>query len=149
MAQRLARAKAASVALRRKHAIIIGADQVAELDGEVLGKPGNAAAQQRQLASSSGRALRFHTALAVVDTTTNAWAEHIDLTVCHMRALGDAEIARYVAAEPAHDCAGGFKVEGLGITLFERIDSEDPSALVGLPLIALGRCLRAAGFVLP
>lgn len=149
MAARLALAKATAVATRRAHALVIGADQVAELDGEVLGKPGDAAAQQRQLAASSGRELRFHTALAIVDAASGSIREHLDLTVCRLRALSAAEIARYVGAEPAHDCAGGFKVEGRGIGLFERIDSADPSALIGLPLIALCRILREFGWELP
>lgn len=149
MALRLARAKAQAVAARSGDALVIGADQVAELDGELLGKPGDAGAQQRQLARSGGRELRFHTALALVDGSDGSVREHLDLTVCRMRALTDAEIARYVAAEPAHDCAGGFKVEGRGIALFERIDCSDPSALIGLPLIALCRLLRESGWELP
>jgi septum formation protein len=149
MAQRLARAKAAAVERVRPHALIIAADQVAELDGAALGKPGSAMAQQQQLATGSGRELRFHTALVVADASTGEVRGHLDLTVCRLRDLSAAEIARYVAAEPAHDCAGGFKVEGLGITLFERIDSEDPSALIGLPLIAMCRMLRQFGCELP
>jgi septum formation protein len=149
MAQRLARAKAAAVEGLRPQGMIIAADQVAELDGAVLGKPGSALAQQRQLAASSGRELRFHTALVVADAGSGEVRRHLDLTICRLRDLTEAEIARYVAIEPAHDCAGGFKVEGLGITLFERIDSEDPSALIGLPLIALCRILRKLGWDLP
>jgi septum formation protein len=149
MALRLARAKAAAVERKRPHALIIAADQVAERDGATLGKPGTALAQQQQLAASSGRELRFHTALVVAEASSGDVRAHLDLTVCLVRDLSAAEIARYVAAEPAHDCAGGFKVEGLGITLFERIDSEDPSALIGLPLIALCRLLRQFGCELP
>lgn len=149
MAQRLARAKASAVSALRPQDVIIAADQVAEFDGAILGKPGSAVAQQRQLAASSGRELRFHTALVVADAVAGEVRSHLDTTVCRMRDLTEAEIARYVAAEPAHDCAGGLKVEGLGITLFERIDSEDPSALIGLPLIALCRILRKLGWDLP
>lgn len=148
MASRLARSKAQAVALRRAGALIIAADQVAELDGEVFGKPGNAAAQHRHLAAASGREFRFHTAVAVVNGSGER-REHVDLTVCRLRVLTQPEIARYVAAEPAHDCAGGFKVEGRGITLFERIDSDDPTALIGLPMIALCRILREFGYELP
>jgi septum formation protein len=149
MAQRLARAKAAAVECLRPHALIIAADQVAELDGATLGKPGSAIAQEQQLAAGSGRELRFHTALVVADASSGNVSTHLDLTVCRLRDLSAAEIVRYVVTEPAHDCAGGFKVEGLGITLFERIDSEDPSALIGLPLIALCRMLRQFGCELP
>lgn len=149
LALRLAQAKAAAVAERAGDALVIGSDQVAELAGRVLGKPGSADAQRAQLAAASGRELRFHTALCMLDTASGDLRLHIDLTVCRLRALDDAAIARYVAAEPAFDCAGGFKVEGRGIALFERIDSEDPSALIGLPLIALCRMLDEAGVPLP
>ncbi|MDP1636431.1 MAG: Maf family nucleotide pyrophosphatase [Gallionellaceae bacterium] len=149
MARRLARAKAQAVAGRHPGAIIIAADQVAARDREILGKPGSAAAQRTQLLASSGQELDFYSALAVLDTRSAALGEHLDHTRCRMRELTADGIDRYVRREPASDCAGGFKVEGLGILLFERIDSEDPSALIGLPLIALGRLLRAAGWELP
>lgn len=148
-ATRLALAKARAVAPHYPDALVIGSDQVAECAGRVLGKPGSAAAQQAQLLAASGRELRFHTALAILDTATGTAAGHLDLTVCTMRALTAEAIARYVAAEPAWDCAGGFKVEGRGIALFEAIRSEDPSALIGLPLIALCRMLDSAGIALP
>jgi septum formation protein len=148
MAQRLARTKAEVVASRHPGACIIAADQVAALDQQILGKPGSAAAQAQQLQFSSNRELRFHTALTVIGPDRGVH-EHLDLTSCRMRTLDDDVVARYVAAEPAYDCAGGFKVEGLGITLFERIDSQDPSALIGLPLIAVCRILRQLGWDLP
>jgi septum formation protein len=149
MASRLARGKAHAVAGRHPGSIIIAADQVAARGQDILGKPGSADGQRQQLLASSGQSLCFHSALAVLDTRSGLLGEHIDRTQCRMRNLATAEIERYVAHEPATDCAGGFKVEGLGIQLFERIDSEDPSALIGLPLIALGRFLRAAGLALP
>lgn len=148
-ATRLALAKARAVAPHFPGALIIGSDQVAECAGRALGKPGSAAAQQAQLLAASGRELRFHTALAMLDALTGNAVVHLDLTVCRMRALGAEAIARYVAAEPAFDCAGGFKVEARGIALFEAIRSEDPSALIGLPLIALCRMLDSAGIALP
>lgn len=148
-ATRLALAKARAVAPHYPDALVIGSDQVAECDGRRLGKPGSAEAQRAQLLACSGRELRFHTALAILDGTSGHTGLHLDQTVCRMRALGAEAIARYVAAEPAHDCAGGFKVEGRGIALFEAIRSEDPSALIGLPLIALCRMLDAAGIALP
>ena len=149
IATRLALAKARAVAPHYPDALVIGSDQVAECAGRALGKPGSADAQQAQLMSCSGRELRFHTALAILDAVTGNAGVHLDLTVCTMRVLSAGAIARYVAAEPAFDCAGGFKVEGRGIALFEAIRSEDPSALIGLPLIALCRMLDAAGIVLP
>jgi len=144
MAQRLAALKAGVIAAQSPGAGVIGADQVAACESRILGKPGSAAAQSAQLLSCSGRELRFYTALTVIDAS-GAAHNHLDLTLCHLRQLTADEVERYVAAEPAHDCAGGFKVEGLGITLFERIASEDPSALIGLPLLALCRILRKLG----
>lgn len=149
MASRLARAKAHAVVPRHRDALIIAADQVAARGDVILGKPGSASAQRQQLLAGSGQELVFHSAVAVFDTRNGLLSEHLDLTRCHMRELTAAEVERYVTREPADDCAGGFKVEGLGITLFERIASEDPSALIGLPLIALCRMLRAAGWELP
>lgn len=151
LAQRLAREKAHDVALRHPGSLVIGSDQVAELDGRAIGKPGAADAARAQLAACSGRELLFHTAVCVVDTTA---AERqvqtaADLTRVVFRVLDADEIARYIEAERPLDCAGAFKAEGLGISLFERIESIDPTALVGLPLIALAHMLRASGFALP
>jgi septum formation protein len=131
--------------------LLIGSDQVAEIDGHALGKPGTAETARAQLAASSGRTLLFHTALCVMDTRVDPAHVHaaIDLTRATFRTLDADEIARYVAIETPLDCAGSFKAERLGITLFERIESGDPSALIGLPLIALARLLRAAGIALP
>ncbi len=120
------------------------ATRLAELDGRALGKPGTIAAAQAQLAASSGRSVLFHTALCLVDARGGA-ALDCDLTRVVFRTLATEEIARYVAAEQPLDCAGGFKVEGLGISLFERVENEDPTALIGLPLIRLARRLREAG----
>ncbi|MEO6104692.1 MAG: Maf family nucleotide pyrophosphatase [Pseudoxanthomonas sp.] len=149
LAVRLAQAKAHAVAARQADdAWALGSDQVAELDGQALGKPGGRDAAIAQLQAMRGRRVRFHTALCLahVDGRAFAW---LDLTEVHFRVLDDAEIARYVDAETPYDCAGSFKSEGLGISLFERIDSIDPTALVGLPLIATCRLLRQAGFALP
>lgn len=147
LAQRLAAAKARAVAARYPGSWVIGSDQVAELDGKPLGKPGTEASAQAQLAAMSGKAVHFHTALCLSNG-----AEHLpalDLTTVQFRVLENAEIQRYVAAEQPLDCAGSFKCEGLGISLFEAIHTEDPTALVGLPLIALCRLLREAGYRLP
>lgn len=148
LAVRLARAKAEAVASGAGDAWTIGSDQVAELDGRPLGKPGMAENAVAQLRAMSGRAVRFHTALCLAGPEGRRF-EHLDLTVVRFRTLGEDEIARYVARECPLDCAGSFKCEGLGIALFEAIDNRDPTALVGLPLIATARLLREAGFAVP
>ncbi len=147
-AMRLATAKARAVARQGAAAIVIGSDQVAALDGTVLRKPGDAATAHAQLAKSSGNRVDFFTAVCVI---APGGREHhaLDTTRVQFRPLDDATIERYVAAEQPLDCAGSFKCEGLGISLFERIDNEDPTALVGLPLIAVARLLRACNVCLP
>ena len=135
-ALRLAVAKAEAAAQGLDDALVIGSDQVAELDGRMLDKPGTPGLAREQLAASSGRVVHFHTALCLFDTRSGQGQVHMDHT-------------RVQHAELPLDCAGSFKCEGLGISLFERIDNEDPSALIGLPLIALARLLRAAGVALP
>ena len=151
LAARLALAKAGAVAVHCPGSIIIGCDQVAAIDAMLLGKPGTAMAARAQLAASSGRSILFHTALCVIDTrgASSSTVTAMDTTIVVFRALGAAEIERYVALEQPLDCAGSFKAEGLGISLFERIETTDPSALIGLPLIQLARLLRAAGLALP
>ena len=148
LAVRLARAKAEAVAAGTGDAWTIGSDQVAELDGRPLGKPGTAANAIAQLRAMSGREVRFHTALCLAGPDGRC-LEHLDLTVVRFRTLDEDEIARYVERERPLDCAGSFKCEGLGIALFEAIDNRDPTALIGLPLIATARLLREAGFAAP
>lgn len=148
-ALRLAVAKAEAAGAGQLDALIIGSDQVAELNGSVLDKPGTAERARAQLAASSGHEVQFHTALCLLDTRDGMRYTHIDHTRVRFRVLGETEISRYVARENPLDCAGSFKCEGLGISLFERIDNEDPTALIGLPLIALARLLREAGVTLP
>jgi septum formation protein len=147
LAIRLARAKAAEVAARHQGRWVIGSDQVADLIGAPLGKPGDVPGAHAQLAAMSGQTVAFHTAICLV--RDDQVLEACDLTEVRFRALGADEIARYVAAEQPLDCAGSFKCEGLGITLFEAIDNRDPTALIGLPLIALSGLLRKAGHTLP
>lgn len=147
LAVRLARAKAVEVAARHPGRWVVGSDQVADLNGTPLGKPGDVAGAQAQLAAMSARTVAFHTALCLV--RDGQVLEACDLTEVRFRPLDADEIARYVAAERPLDCAGSFKCEGLGITLFEAIDTRDPTALVGLPLIALAGLLRQAGYRLP
>jgi septum formation protein len=148
LAQRLAAAKAIAVAGRFPGAWVLGSDQVAEVDGTPLGKPGGREAAIAQLAAMSGREVAFRTAICLADAEGNCHTA-LDTTRVRFRVLEAGEIARYVDAEQPFDCAGSFKSEGLGIALFEAIESEDPSALVGLPLIAVARLLRRAGFRLP
>lgn len=146
LALRLARAKAAAVAATVDGpALVIGSDQCLALDGRIVGKPGTVEAACAQLAASSGRRVRFHTAVAVVRTDDGAERTHVDTTEVVFRSLDAATIRRYVAREEPLDCAGSFRSEGLGIALFERIDNADPTALVGLPLIATARMLRELG----
>lgn len=145
LARRLALAKAREVARRFPQAVVIGSDQVADLDGEPLGKPGTHERAVLQLRRMSGRTVVFQTAVAVICADTGF--EQLDLAPVRVvfRTLGDAEIERYLRAEQPYDCAGSAKSEGLGIALLARIDNDDPSALVGLPLIRTCHMLRAAG----
>lgn len=148
-ALRLATAKAQAIATSRPDAVVIGSDQVAALGSKVLDKPGDAARCRAQLAAASGSSARFHTACAVIAPRAGIRMVHIDTTTVFFRSLTQQEIERYVARERPFDCAGGFRVEGLGISLFESIESRDPTALIGLPLIWLACALRRAGFQLP
>jgi septum formation protein len=136
------------VAAHAAPAWVVGSDQVADLEGTPLGKPGGRDAARAQLRAMSGRTVAFHTAVCLVRAGSPALAA-MDTTLVRFRVLDDAEIARYVDAEQPLDCAGSFKSEGLGIGLFEAIESSDPTALVGLPLIATARLLREAGFSVP
>jgi septum formation protein len=145
-ARRLALAKAHAVAVQAPDAVIIGSDQTATLDGSsTLGKPGSRERAREQLRAASGRVLTFHTALAVIDPIRNRAAVEVVDTRVRFRRLADAAIERYLDLEPALDCAGSAKAEGLGIALMETFESEDPTAIVGLPLIALTRMLGEAG----
>jgi septum formation protein len=151
---RLARAKAAAVASQQPNAWVIGSDQVAARSDEtgsesMLGKPGTETRCIEQLQSCSGRTIVFLTAVALMRQESHSLFEFIDTTRVTFRVLNQAAIERYVAKERPVDCAGGFKSEGLGITLCESIDTTDPSALIGLPLIRLSAALRTAGFELP
>lgn len=150
LALRLAQGKARAVADRHGDALVIGSDQACvAADGTLLGKPGSAAAAHAQLARLSGSRAVFHTALCLVDARRGREWLGETTTEVHFRPLAADEIARYVARDAPLDCAGGFKVEALGIALFESVRSDDPTALVGLPLVLLCRFLREAGVVLP
>jgi septum formation protein len=144
-ALRLARAKAEAIALQHPGALVIGSDQVATLDGEQIGKPGDHARALAQLQKMRGREVVFHTALCLWDGRAHsAQVENVQVFV-RFRDLPDAELDAYLRIEQPYDCAGSAKNEGLGIALLERIDSSDPTALTGLPLIALTGMLRRAG----
>lgn len=148
LAERLAHAKARALAADYPGHWIIGADQVAVLDGHrTLGKPGDMVRAQAQLRAASGRQLQFITAICLINGEQTLSAS--DTVVVQFRKLQDAEITRYLEAEQPWDCAGSFKCEGLGISLFESIHSNDPTSLEGLPLIALCRLLRQAGYRIP
>ena len=149
LARRLALAKAREVATRRPEAIVIGSDQVADLDGEPIGKPGTHERAVTQLRRMSGHTVIFHTALAVVCQASGFEQQDLAPVEVRFRDLADDEIERYLRAEQPYDCAGSAKSEGLGIALLDAIVSDDPTALVGLPLIRTARLLRAAGLVLP
>jgi len=145
LAERLALAKAEAVARRFPEAVVIGSDQVADLQGEALGKPGNHARAVEQLQRMRGQTLIFQTALAVVCQATGFQARDLAPVRVVFRDLSDAAIETYLQAEQPYDCAGSAKSEGMGIGLLDAIDSDDPTALVGLPLIRTCRMLRAAG----
>jgi septum formation protein len=149
LATRLARAKAMAVLVRRPDAVVIGSDQAALRGSEILGKPGTPEACREQLRRSSGQSVVFLTAVHVIDGATQTAQSHLDETRVHFRDLTLAEIDRYIERDDPLDCAGGFKAESLGIALFERIDSRDPTALTGLPLAWLSRALRIAGLQVP
>ena len=147
-ATRLALAKARTVAARHPGAWVIGSDQVADLDGLALGKAGARDPALAQLQACSGKRVVFQTAVCLLRDGEPPLTA-LDQTQVVFRSLGREEILRYLEAEQPYDCAGSFKCEGLGITLFDAIHSQDPTALVGLPLIALSRALRQAGYRLP
>ena len=145
LALRLAFAKARAVARLEPHAVVIGSDQVADLDGLALGKPGSQQRAVKQLQAMSGRSVVFHTAVAVVRSLPAYEASALVAVTVRMRCLSSAEIERYVALERPFDCAGSAKSEALGIALLESIESDDPTALIGLPLIRTCAMLREAG----
>jgi septum formation protein len=144
-ALRLAHAKALAVSARHPDAWVLGSDQVADCGGRIHDKPGDAERCREQLRASSGRAVEFHTAVVLRRHQPGACHEHVDRTVVRFRPLGDEEIARYVLRDRPFDCAGGFRCEGLGVALFDAVETSDPSALVGLPLIWVAKALRAVG----
>jgi septum formation protein len=145
LACRLALAKAKAVATLHPHAVVIGSDQVADLNGEPLGKPGTHARAVQQLQRMRGQTVVFQTAVSVVCLARAFEQTELAQIKVRFRDLSDADIEAYLRAEEPYDCAGSAKSEGLGITLLDAIDNDDPTALIGLPLIRTARMLRAAG----
>lgn len=149
LVQRLSAAKAQAVAPRHPNRLIIGSDQVAVLNGEILGKPGSHENALQQLRNASGRQVIFHTGLCLLNSgTDHAQVTSVSFTV-QFRQLKDEQIERYLSHEKPYNCAGSFKSEGLGITLFEKLQGDDPNTLIGLPLIELVRMLENEGIILP
>lgn len=145
-AERLSRLKARTVATRLgRSVVVIGSDQVAECDGRVLGKPGGRDAAIAQLQWMSGRMTRFHTGVCVVNGRTGTETARVVTVDVQFRTLSSGEIEAYVDREQPYDCAGSARIEGLGIVLVDRVVSDDPTALIGLPLIALSEMLRGEG----
>lgn len=145
-ALRLSETKARAVVSRHPDALIIGSDQVASCDGQRFDKPGNHANAVRQLNALSGRTAQFDTAVSVVDAATGRHAGRIVPCQVTFRRLSGAQIEAYLRAEKPYDCAAAAKAEGLGIALIARIETDDPTSLIGLPLIALTELLADAGF---
>lgn len=146
---RLARAKADALAASHPDALIIGSDQVAVIDGEVLGKPGDHANARAQLRRASGRRVTFLTGLCLLDAASGRHQTGCERFQVHFRTLRDDQIERYIEQEQPFNCAGSFKSEGLGIVLFKALEGRDPNALIGLPLIMLTDFLAAEGVALP
>lgn len=149
LVRRLAQAKAARVAQRNTQSLVIGSDQVADLDGRIIGKPGDRPTAIRQLQQQSGRVVKFHTGLCLYAPGEGEPAVTADTVTTTFRELTVEEIERYVDSEDVTATAGSIKAEGVGITLLEAVESSDPTSLIGLPLIALRRMLADAGVELP
>lgn len=147
--ERLAREKAEALAGEHPDALIIGSDQAAVIDGHILGKPRTKARAQAQLIRASGRTVEFLTGIALLDTRSGKLQSDVVPFRVHFRQLDPTAVDRYLEREQPYDCAGSFKAEGLGIVLFERMEGDDPTALIGLPLIRLTGMLQDAGLNLP
>ena len=145
MVARLAKAKAQAIAERHPQSIIIASDQCATLDGQIIGKPGDFENAFAQLRNASGRTVTFYTSLCVFNAGTNQYQETVEPFYVYFRQLTDSEIENYLKKEEPYNCAGSFKSEGLGISLFERLEGNDPNTLIGLPLIQLIKMLDEFG----
>ncbi|OOY50083.1 Maf family protein [Solemya velum gill symbiont] len=142
---RLAHAKAKAVSADFEDALIIGSDQVAVIDGEILGKPGNHERAMQQLKAAAGRLVTFYTGLCLLDTATGRSEALCEPFSVHFRQLSESQINHYLVKEEPYNCAGSFKSEGLGIALFRKLEGDDPNTLIGLPLIRLVELLEKSG----
>ena len=149
LAQQLARRKAEAVAINARNALVIGADQLAVLDDRVLGKPGDHARAVEQLLAASGKSVTFLTAICILDPVGRSRYEHIDRTVVRFRKFDRRLAEGYLRHDQPYDCAGSFKLEGAGFVLFESVRTDDPTALIGLPMIWLADRLLQLGYLLP
>jgi len=149
LAQTLARRKAETVSSTYRDALIIGADQLAVLDGRVLGKPGDHQAAVEQLLAATGKAVRFLTAVCILDATSRRRYEYVDETVVRFRRFDRRLAEAYLHHDEPYDCAGSFRIEGAGFVLFESVQTDDPTALIGLPMIWLAARLQELGYLLP
>ena len=148
-ARHLARAKAEAVSASTRNALVIGADQLAVLDGHVLGKPGSHQKAVEQLLAASGKSVKFLTAVCILDPVTRKRYEHTDETVVHFREFDRRLAEAYLRLDEPYDCAGSFKLEGAGFLLFESVKTDDPTALIGLPMIWISDRLLELGYLLP
>lgn len=149
LARRLARSKAESVSANSRNALVIGADQLAVLDGQVLGKPGSHQKAVEQLLAASGKSVKFLTAVCMLDPVTRKRYEHTDETIVHFREFDRRLAEAYLRLDEPYDCAGSFKIEGAGFLLFKSVKTDDPTALVGLPMIWISDRLLELGYLLP
>ncbi len=149
LARHLARAKAEAVSASSRNALIIGADQLAALDGQVLGKPGSHQKAVEQLLAASGKSVTFLTAVCMLDPVTRKRYEHTDETIVHFREFDRRLAEAYLRLDEPYDCAGSFKLEGAGFLLFESVKTDDPTALIGLPMIWISDRLLELGYLLP
>ncbi len=149
LARDLARRKAEAVSANLRRALIIGADQLAVLDDQVLGKPGNHQHAVEQLMAASGKAVRFLTAVCILDPVSRTRYEHTDTTTVRFRNYDRRLAESYLRHDEPYDCAGSFKLEGAGFVLFESVDTDDPTALIGLPMIWVADRLLQLGYLLP
>ena len=149
LARHLARKKAETVLPTARNSLIIGADQLAAMDGRVLGKPGNHQKAIEQLMAASGQAVTFRTAVCILDPVGKTRYEHVDKTTVHFRTFDRRLAESYLRHDEPYDCAGSFKIEGAGFVLFDSVTTDDPTALIGLPMIWVSDVLLELGYLLP
>jgi len=148
LARRLARTKAETVSMQARDSLVIGADQLADLDGQVLGKPGDHQKAVEQLLAASGQTVTFRTAVCILDPVGRSRYEHIDKTTVRFRQFDRRLAETYLRHDEPYDCAGSFKIEGAGFVLFESVQTDDPTALIGLPMIWVSDVLLELGYLI-